>query len=369
MSLQRLFCWLLVSLALTLSAAGGARAQQEFQVEETFINARIDGRIYRLEAIVTRRKGAEGKLPVALLLHGKDFLGSVMADVRPSINNGPARDMADRGWLAVSFTRRGFGQSDGPYPALASCESLKLEDQFASDAKDVAAVMEALRQRPDADMDRVIAIGVSAGGAAAVSLASRNPSGLVAIVNISGGLSLTNCVEKGNPELVRTFGLLAGRSKVPQLWIYADNDELFPAALVNQMHEAALNAKGDVRRVSIPKLEPRGHNVFGSNAGRRIWLREVDSSLRGWKLPTHRPSVVVDWLKAMDLTSRDQNALERYLSDPNYKALAFSAKEKRLFWRFGGGNARDATEGAMKDCAGKFQDCRIVLDGTQLKRP
>jgi hypothetical protein len=208
-----------------------------------------------------------------------------------------------------------------------------------------------------------------AGGAAAVSLASRNPPGLVAIVNISGGLSLTNCVEKGNPELVRTFGLLAGRSKVPQLWIYADNDELFPVALVNQMHEAALNAKGDVRRVSIPKLEPRGHNVSGSNAGRRIWLREVDNSLRGWKLPTHRPSVVVDWLKAMDLTSKDQNMLERYLSDPNYKALAFSAKEKRLFWRFGGGNARDATEGAMKDCAGKFQDCQIVLEGTQLKRP
>jgi dienelactone hydrolase len=362
----------LAALALvftSLLAAPVARAHTEFEVQETYINARIDGRLFRLEAVITKAKSATGKLPVALFLHGKDFLGSAMADTRPSSSNAQARDLAERGWLSVSFTRRGFGRSDGPFPAIAGCDGLKLEDQFVSDAGEALAVMEALKQRPDADTDRVIAIGVSAGGATAVALAARNPPGLKGIVNISGGLSLSSCQDKANVALAAAFGSLAGRSKVPQLWVYADNDELFPAALVNQMHEAALKANSDVRRFSIPKLEPRGHNVYGNSTGRRLWLRETDNSLRAWKLPTYNPADVVPWLKAMGLTDRDRNSFERYLFDPGYKAMAFSAKDKRTFWRFGGNTAKDVNEGALKDCSEKFQDCRLVLEGIDLKQP
>jgi dienelactone hydrolase len=343
-----------------------AVAQPVFDVQEKFVNARIDGRLFRLEASVTRLKDAPGKLPVALILHGKDFLGSSMADYRPTASNGQARDLAERGWLVVSFTRRGFGRSDGPFPGLVSCATAKLEDQFLSDADEALGVIEVVKQWPDADTTRMIAVGVSAGGGAALALAARNPSGLKGIINISGGLNLTNCTEKGQPALVAAAGSLAAKSKVPQLWIYADNDTLFPATLVNQMHEAGLKVNADIRRVSIPKVEPNGHNVFGSNTGRRTWLREMDNSLREWKLPTHRPAVVVDWLKTLNLTSKDQNGLERYQADPGHKTLVFSPSQKRFFWRFGGSTAKDVSDGALKDCAEKFQDCRIVLQGTQL---
>jgi hypothetical protein len=138
---------------------------------------------------------------------------------------------------------------------------------------------------------------------------------------------------------------------------------------VNQMHEAALKANSDVRRFSIPKLEPRGHNVYGNSTGRRLWLRETDNSLRAWKLPTYNPADVVPWLKAMGLTDRDRNSFERYLFDPGYKAMAFSPKDKRTFWHFGGNNPKAVSDGALKDCADKFQDCRLVLEGIQLKQP
>jgi dienelactone hydrolase len=346
-----------------------AAAQPEFEVQETFLNARIGGRIFRLEAAVTKLKGAEGKLPVALMLHGKDFLGSVMADVRPAINAAQARDLAERGWLVVSFTRRGFGRSDGPFPALVNCGTVKLSDQFDADADETLAAIEQIRLRPDADMSRMIAIGVSAGGAAVLALAARNPPGLMGIVNISGGLNLSTCTEKGNPALVEAVKRFSAQSKVPQLWVYADNDALFPAALVNQMHEAALTAGGNIRRVSYPKLEPNGHNVFGNFLGRRWWLRELDNSLRAWKLPTYRPAVVVDWMKAMGIDAREQGALERYQGDPGNKALAFSPKDKKFYWRFGAGNQKDAVEGAMKDCVAKSTDCRIALEGVQFKAP
>ena len=360
---------LLLVLAAWLSATAALRAQAEYEVQDLYLNARIDGRIFRLEAQITKPKGVEGRLPVALLLHGKDVLGSAMGDIRPSIGAGQARDLADRGWMAVSFTRRGFGRSDGPFPVIATCAAPKLDDQFTSDAGEAAAVIEALRQRHDADLNRILAIGVSAGGAAALALAARNPPGLVGIVNVSGGLTMANCTEKSEPALVAAVTMLAGKSKAPQLWIYADNDELFPAALVNKMHEAALGTGADVRRVSLPKLEPRGHNVFGSVPGRRFWLRELDNSLRGWKLPTHKPETVVEWSKELKLGERDQAGLERYLTDPTHKAMAYSGKDKRLYWRFAARSAKEASDEAMKDCSAKHQDCRIVLEGLQLRKP
>ncbi len=369
LTLRAIVLRLLFAVVAWLGATSLSRAQADFDVQEIFLNARIDGRIFRLEALVTKRKGAEGQLPVALLLHGKDVLGSAMGDIRPSISGAQARDLADRGWLAVSFTRRGFGRSDGPFPAIASCGAPKLDDQFASDAAETLAVIEALRQRPDADLTRILAVGVSAGGGAALALAARNPPGLVGVVNLSGGLSFPSCVDKSEPALVAAVAALAGKSKVPQLWIYADNDELFPAALVNRMHEAALSAGADVRRVSLPKLEPRGHNVFGSVQGRRWWLRELDNSLRAWKLPTHKPGTVAEWAKELKLGEREFSALERYLTDPTHKAMSYSAKDKRIYWRFAARSAKEASDEAMKDCSAKHQDCRIVLDGLQLRKP
>ena len=133
---------------------------------------------------------------------------------------------------------------------------------------------------------------------------------------------MASCTDKSEPALVGAVAALASKSKVPQLWIYADNDELFPAALVNRMHEAALGAGADVRRVSLPKLEPRGHNVFGSVPGRRFWLREMDNSLRAWKLPTLKPEAVLEWSKVLNFSERERSTLERYLGDPGHKAMS-----------------------------------------------
>jgi dienelactone hydrolase len=362
----------LVALLLAAPAAMPARAQtappqhqSAIEEQDAFLNARIDGRIFRLEAVIVKPRVAEGRLPVAIILHGKDFVSSDMEKVRPRGSIRQARDLAERGWLAVAFTRRGFGRSDGPFPALANCNTLKPADQFDADAAETLAAIEQLRLRPDVDMDRIIVVGVSAGGAAAMALAARNPPGLRAIVNLSGGLNLSNCVEKGNDALVAAVRRYAGMSRIPQLWIYADNDELFPLPLVNRMHEAALEAGANVRRLSIEKLEPSGHNVFASNLGRRTWLAEMDRSLRSWSLPTHNPADVVPWLKLVGETNR--NLLERYQADPGHKALIYSPTEKTFWWRFAVSTEADAVANARKDCEAKAKDCQVILVGNRLQ--
>jgi dienelactone hydrolase len=333
--------------------------------ENVFFNARVDGRIYRLEGLIVKPRGAQGRLPVAIILHGKDFASSEMEKTRPAGSARQARDLAERGWLAVTFTRRGFGRSDGPFPALSNCRTLKMSDQFEADAAETLAVMDLLRGRPDVDDSRFLAVGVSAGGAAALALAARNPPGLRAVVNLSGGLNMADCTPKGQDALVEAVKAYAGRGKVPQLWVYADNDELFPLALVNRMHEAALGAGADVRRLSIEKLEPSGHNVFASNLGRRTWLAELDKSLRSWSLPTHNPVDVAAWIRALPGVSR--NLLERYQSDPGHKALVHSAAEKTVWWRFAVSSEADAVANARKDCEAKAKDCKVVLIGNALQ--
>jgi dienelactone hydrolase len=333
--------------------------------EETFFNARVGGRIYRLEGLITRPAKAEGKLPVAVILHGKDFVSSDMEKTRPQASARQAHDLAERGWLVVSFVRRGFGRSDGPFPALANCGTLKLSDQFDADAEETLAVIDLVRGRPDADATRMIAVGISAGGAAALALAARNPPGLRGIINLSGGLNLSSCAELGNAALVEAAGRYAGQGKIPQLWIYGDNDELFPLALVNKMHEAALAAGANIRRISIAKLEPSGHNVFGSNIGRRTWLTELDKSLRSWSLPTHQPGDVVAWMKV--LAGSNRNVLERYQADPGHKALVYSPGQKTLWWRYAVTSEADAISNARKDCEAKARDCKVMLIGNVLQ--
>jgi dienelactone hydrolase len=369
----------LLTLAAALAAAAPALAQTATPVapppppaaqagppqEEIFFNARIGGRLFRLEGLITRPRNAAGRLPVAIILHGKDVAPSDMEKVRPRASAAQARDLADRGWMAVSFTRRGFGQSDGPFPGLTNCATTKLAEQFDSDADETQAVLDILRQRPDVDPQRIIVIGASAGGAAALALAARNPPGLRAVVNLSGGLNLPDCAEKGAEALVEAVRGFAGRSKIPQLWIYADNDELFPFALVNRMHEAALAAGANVRRLSIQRLMPNGHQVFASSIGRRTWLAELDKSLRSWELPTFNPADAAAWLKV--LPGGNRNVLERYQSDPGHKALLYSPGQKIFWWRYAVPTEADAISNARKDCEAKAKDCKVVLIGNVLQ--
>jgi dienelactone hydrolase len=373
--LNRLFLIFVACFAIALALAP-VRAQAppapaprgaDLVLEDVFFNARIGGRIFRLEGLITRPRVADGRLPVAIMLHGKDFVSSDMEKVRPRGSARQARDLAERGWLVVTFVRRGFGRSDGPFPALADCGGLKLAEQFDADAEETLAVMDLIRQRPDADARRMIAVGVSAGGGAALALAARNPPGLLGVVNLSGGLSLTNCLNKGNEKLIEAARGFGGTSKAPQLWIYADNDKLFPLELVNRMHEAALAAGANIRRISIEKLEPEGHNVFASSIGRRTWLAELDKSLRSWDLPTFKPADAQAWVKVIDGATR--NVLERYQADPGHKALVYSPGKKTFWWRFAVGSEEDAIANATGDCEAAAKDCKVMLVGNVLQEP
>lgn len=309
-----------------------------------------------------------GKLPLALITHGKAASGISMGDLRAASYATVARDLARRGWLAVVVLRRGFGQSDGPFPAAASCADPDIGKQSDSDADDLDGALRALKERPDVDPERIVAIGESAGGAAVLALAKRKPAGLRGVINVAGGLNLETCTERGRDALVAAVKGFQVAGGPPQLWIYAKNDELFPPALVDRMRAAALDAGGDIRFVDLPEIKPRGHLIFRNGQARYVWLAAMDASLRAWKLPTWSPAQARLQFAKLGLTER-AGTFERYFAAPGEKAMAYSRTKKHFRYWFGTDTLALARESALRECRKAAPDCVIAFENDRAMLP
>ena len=308
----------LILMAAVSLCVGTAAAQDDSDLVEdpAFLRVTISERTVRLESLIVRRKNAEGKLPVALIAHGKPATEGRMLDDRAIQYVRQARDLARRGYLAVVTMRRGYGASDGPPPVSLSCASPSLLGRFASEADDLQATLAAVAKRPDADATRMIVIGVSAGGAAVAALSARNPPGLLGVINVSGGLRFPSCPKED--ALVAAFKEYGAKSRVPQLWIYAKNDSFFPSQLVERMQSAFLDGGGDLKLVMFDADERYdGHAIFQNSNGRSKWLPQMDAFLRFHKLPTWTRDDVTALLKKLSAKETSRGFMENYMAGPS----------------------------------------------------
>jgi dienelactone hydrolase len=360
----------IAAFVIALSIGCGVAAADEFVFEPTFLRGTLDNRAVRLEALVVKRVGETERLPVALITHGKPASANEMLDWKAEDLSGPARDFARRGWLAVVVMRRGFGQSDGPMPAPVSCASTGFVERLNADADDLQLAIEAIVKRPDADPDRVIAIGGSAGGAAVVALAARNPKNLRGAISVSGGLRMLECPKEN--ELVKAFTEYGVSSRVPSIWLYAKNDTFFGPELVTRLHSGFLDGGGDVKLVHFDKIGEDGHSMFGSATGRLRWLTEVDSFLRYHKLPAPpRGERITELMRILKIDRNQREFLETYLAAPTYKAMA-QAPGGRLWIQYGGGSAASVRALALDGCKERFkaaEACRLVMENDAWSGP
>jgi dienelactone hydrolase len=349
-------------LIACLLAAGPAVAQDSDLVEDTsFLRVTIGNRTVRLESLIVKKRDAQGKLPIALIAHGKPGSEGRMLDERAGDYVRQARDLARRGWLAVVTMRRGYGGSDGPAAVPLSCASTSLSERFAADADDLAATLAAVAKRPDADGMRTIAIGVSAGGAAVIALSARNPPGLLGVINVSGGLRFPTCPKED--ALVAAFKEYGAKSRVPNLWIYAKNDSFFPSELVARMQNAFLDGGGDVKLVMFDADERYdGHALFRHSNGRGKWLPQMDAFLRFHKLPTWTRDDVNALIKKLDAKETVRGFIENYVAGPTEKALVRQKSGARaMSFTYGSSTAENARKAALEQCEKRGQPCEAVM--------
>ena len=358
-----------VLASLTFAITTGALHAAPLVEDDTFISATIGGQPFRLEALIVKPEGAQGRLPIALITHGRSSKPEDNSNTRARGMQAQARDMAQRGYLAVALVRRGFGKSEGLLAPGIDCERQDYITSLEHSADDLVAALESIASRPDADRSRSIAIGVSAGGATMLALAARKPRGLAGIVNVSGGVKLT--ARNGGPcrfepSLIATAAFYGAQIRIPSLWLYAENDSFFEKDMVRRMHASFTGAGGRGDLQIYGPLKEDGHRLFNLFEGRRQWIASLDRFLRANRLPTWDMAGFEQALGAERVVRNDRAIVERYFALPGDKVLARSISGKKLYW-FAGGELAQMRQKAVENCEKEAgEPCPILFENFDL---
>lgn len=363
--------------ALAIAPAAKA-APSSLTTETGYLNVEIDGKPFRLQAMFLKETARTGRLPVALITHGQSNDAAERAKAAPSDYIYAAREFARRGWLAAVVMRRGFGQSNGPTPyRLAACRNGDYGATFKPQVDDMAAALQEIAKRDDADANRVIGFGTSIGGAVMLGLAARAPAGLRAVVNVSGGAvsfpvpgpdQSASCWPEHLPPL---FAEYAKASRVPTLWMYAEGDSLFPADYVRKLQAAYVAAGGLSDLYVFPRLQGDGHNLYALMDGRQQWIPTLDAFLRARNLPTYDPLPLDAVLKKLLNPQQAAYYSNLYRKSPAEKALALSKTGQQGFVAFGRSDPEQAANDSLAACQRQTGGlpCRLVLQNFEIMSP
>jgi dienelactone hydrolase len=210
----------------------------------------------RLEATYYPPDGG-GPAPLAILTHGSDV---GLNQLRSWSFSTEAHWLRDNRFAVLALMRRGRGRSEG----------INGEEDFGRDhdgglndvSAGVAQAIEDLdsaiaygRTLPGVKPGPVLLAGQSRGGFLAMHYAGLKPGDVLGVVNFSGGWYPYGPVTTPYYEN-------AGRGaadKVPQLWLYADNDRLYDEPLIREYHQAFTAAGGRARFELIHGVPGDGH--------------------------------------------------------------------------------------------------------------
>jgi dienelactone hydrolase len=315
-------------LVIAGMAVGCRRAQKPTLVVTELRIPTKDSDYRGLEAVMVRPDD-NAPHPLALMTHGTWGGPAERAQSTPLRFIPQAREFARRGWTVVIVMRRGFGDSGGIYMEEAEECSLSPNPAWSTQqaAKDLREAATYLATRPEVDGSRMIGIGLSTGGLAMLGLSADPPPGLKAAISFAGGRGSDGKDHVCNPDaLVRAFGDLGKRSRVPTLWVYAANDHFFGPQLAQQLYQAFADNGGNARFIATGPFGADGHELF-SQQGAPVWTPLVDEFLLSQNLvlrDTLLPDPPPDVASPSPLGHEGHKQFETYLWSAPHKAFAIS---------------------------------------------
>ena len=225
------------------------------------------------------RPDGPGPFPLVVFNHGK-----IKGDPRQQARSEPlplAREFVRRGYVVVAPNRRGFAQSGGTY-GKHGCD---VERNGAAQAEDVAATVAFMSRQPYVDAQHIVVAGVSHGGLATIAYGVQAAPGVRGLINFSGGLRQDACSDwQGN--LTRAFGAYGESTKVPSLWLYGQNDSVFPPGLGARMYDRYVAGGAAAKMVDLGVYKNDAHRLLGDRDGVCVWWSAVEGFLRQVGMPT-----------------------------------------------------------------------------------
>lgn len=100
-------------------------------------------------------------------------------------------------------------------------------------------------------------------------MAAHAAPGVRALIIFSGGLRQDACTDwQGNQT--RAIGAYGEGSTVPSLWLYGENDSIWPATLSKKMHAAYVANGATAKMVNSGAFKNDAHRLVGDGDGVRV---------------------------------------------------------------------------------------------------
>jgi dienelactone hydrolase len=284
----KLLCGLLMMLAFSVESARAQNSSGPQGPEEGVIRRQswlipAQDRSTMMWTTVFRPPGA-GPFPLAVINHG-----STQNELRRAGYAAPQYTVLTE-WLvahgyAVAVPQRpGHGKTGGTYyEDQGGCANADFRKAGLSTAASIAAAIDFMIHQPFIRKNGAIAIGQSAGGWGVLALASQNYRPVKAVVAFApgrggriDGVTGRNCAPDRLVAAARQFG---EKTRIPSLWIYAENDSFFPPELSKRLVEGFRMAGGRADFHLLPPVGNDGHELIRSNEGAALWAPLLEKFL------------------------------------------------------------------------------------------
>jgi dienelactone hydrolase len=230
------------------------------------------------------RPPGPGPYPLVVINHGT----TQNAERRRMLKAPDFESMA--GWFvrhgfAVAVPQRpGHGETGGEYREdQGGCDDADFARAGRGAADSIAAAVAHLRAQSFIRRTGVIVVGQSAGGWAALALASRAPAGVRAVIDFAGGLGGRSWDRPDNncapDRLVATAAEFGRTTRIPTLWIYTEDDTYFAPRLSGAMAAAFRAAGGPVDYALLPAFGDDGHFMAERAGSETVWGPVVERFL------------------------------------------------------------------------------------------
>lgn len=233
-------------------------------------------------ALTVFKPGGDGPFPLVIVSHGR-------ANAERRAQQGRqrfeplSRYLVHKGFVVLVPTRAGYGDTYGDFDPEdhGGCSVMRVEPLATAASDQVLATLQFARTLPYVDASRWVAMGQSVGGLTTVAVAARQPAGLVAAINYSGGSGGDPQHRPGRPcmpaQIEQLWRGQAASAQVPMLWLYWDNDQYWGADVPKRWHQAFTAGGGQAAMHMLPAVGNDGHGGIHVDMDR--WVPIVERFL------------------------------------------------------------------------------------------
>jgi dienelactone hydrolase len=268
----------------TTAAAIGPQGAEEGPLRRQAWLIPAEDRTTLMRTSVFRPAGA-GPFPLAVISHGSTQNEVLRAEYRAPEYRVLTEWLVARGYAVAVPQRPGHGETGGPYHEdQGRCASVDYRKAGLGAASSIAAAIHYLILQKFVHRTGVIALGQSAGAWGSLALASQHYPPLKAVVAFApgrggqvNGEANRNCAPDKLIAAARQFG---ERTRIPSLWLYAENDSYFGPDLSRRLADAYRLAGGRAEYHLLPALGRDGHNLIHMKEAEPLWSPLLEKFLK-----------------------------------------------------------------------------------------